>query len=236
MNVLAGSAIATAAFGGVVASGIFDPRSPLFGRVIGRGPRRERVLYLTFDDGPNPSATETILESLNQARVSAAFFQVGDHARRYPALARAVAAAGHEIGNHTQHHRKLYYRSPGYIEEELRRAHDSLVEATGIAPRTFRAPHGLRNPFVHASAGRLGYDVVAWTFGVWDHEQPPADEIRRRVRVKLRPGAIVLLHDGDGYDAAADRSRTAAAVPGIIADAREAGYSFRPLSELLSAR
>jgi peptidoglycan/xylan/chitin deacetylase (PgdA/CDA1 family) len=79
---------------------------------------------------------------------------------------------------------------------------------------------------------------VGWTYGVWDSDRPSPEEIRRRVRVKLKPGAIILLHDGDGYDPAGtsergDRSNTAAALPGIIADGREAGYEFRSLGELL---
>ena len=113
------------------------------------------------------------------------------------------------------------------------------MEVTGEIPRTFRAPHGYRNPFVGRLARRMRYCTVAWTFGVWDSDRPPAEEIRRRVRVRMRPGAIILLHDGDGYDPAGgdprgDRSATAAALPGIIADARGAGYEFRALSELLA--
>src|SRR5207245_859286 len=90
---------------------------------------------------------------------------------------------------------------------------------------------GCRNPFVTRSARRLGYTVFGWTFGVWDSDpRVSAGEIRRRVARKLRPGAIILLHDGDGYDPAGDRRRTAEALPGIVADARAAGYVFRPLA------
>ena len=100
-------------------------------------------------------------------------------------------------------------------------------------PRAFRAPHGYRNPFVTAATRRLRYTVFGWTFGVWDSDpRVSSEEIRRRVSRRLRPGAIILLHDGDGYDPDGDRRRTAAALPGIIADARAAGYDFRPLGEL----
>ena len=104
----------------------------------------------------------------------------------------------------------------------------------GRAPRVFRAPHGYRNPFVTVAARGLGYQVIGWTFGVWDSARPGAEEIRRRVGAKRRPGAIILLHDGDGYDAAGDRQQTAGALPGIIRDARAAGYAFRPLGEVLA--
>jgi len=76
--------------------------------------------------------------------------------------------------------------------------------------------------------------VFGWSFGVWDSARPGADVIRRRVARSLRPGAIILLHDGDGYDPEGDRTQTAAALPGIIADARARGYEFRPLSDLFA--
>lgn len=231
-GVVTGLGIAAVAAAGI---GVYNPRSGLFGPVIARGPRTRRTLYLTFDDGPNPTATERILSVLAESRTPAAFFLLGEHVRLYPDLSREVAAAGHEIGNHTQTHRKLPYRGPAYIEGEMRHAHDAIGAAVGVVPRTFRAPHGLRNPFVHVAARRMGYEVVAWTFGVRDHEQPGPEEIRRRVRVRLRPGAIILLHDGDGYDPRGERAHTAAALPGILEDAREAGYEFRPLADLLGA-
>src|SRR6266581_4135511 len=164
--------------------------------------------------------------------VPAAFFRVGEHVRRNPAVARRIAERGHELGNHGQHHVKLHLRGPHRIRAELATAHQTIVDATGRAPRVFRAPHGYRNPFVASVVRDLGYRLFGWTFGVWDSDRPGAEEIRRRVRRKLSPGAIILLHDGDGYDPAGDRAQTAAALSGIIEDAREAGYEFRPLAEL----
>lgn len=213
--------------------GAYQPNSRFFGPAIGRGPRRARDLYLTFDDGPNPTATEPILAILAEHRVPAAFFMVGGHVRRYPEIARRVQAAGHVVGNHTEHHRKLHLRGPGFVRAELESAHQAISGALGHPPRAFRAPHGLRNPFVTGAARRLGYTVFGWTFGVWDTDCPGAEVIRRRVARGLKPGAIVLLHDGDGNDHRGDRSQTVAALPGIIADAHAAGYAFRRLSDLL---
>lgn len=220
---------------GAWAYGTYEPNSPLFGRAIGRGARRERVAYLTFDDGPNPEATDSILETLATTRVPAAFFMVGEHVRRFPDVARRVASAGHEVGNHTLRHRKLHFQGPRRIGEELGRAHELITAVTTRAPRAFRAPHGYRNPFVGIETRRLGYTVFGWTFGVWDSDpRVDAETIRARVRRKLSPGAIILLHDGDGYDPHGDRRRTAQALPGIIRDAREAGYVFRSLGELFA--
>jgi peptidoglycan/xylan/chitin deacetylase (PgdA/CDA1 family) len=206
----------------------------LFGPSVERGPRRRRV-YLTFDDGPNERATEVILETLAIERVPAAFFMVGDHVRRFPQLARR-AAASHLIGNHTHNHVKLHFASRQLVRHQLEVAHTAIERATGERPRAFRAPHGHRSPFLRSAARHLGYTVFGWTFGVFDTARPGVEEIRRRVRTRLRPGAIVLLHDGDGYNPEGDRMQTAHALPGIIADARGAGYEFGSLTELLGNR
>src|SRR5213596_1651483 len=106
------AATAGAAALGAWAYGTYEPNSPLFGRAVGRGPTRERVAYLSFDDGPNPGATEPMLETLAASDVPAACFLVGEHVRRFPEVARRVAAAGHEVGNHTLRHQKLHFRGP----------------------------------------------------------------------------------------------------------------------------
>ena len=130
---------ATGAVLGAWAYGTYEPNSPLFGRVIGRGSRAGRVVYLTFDDGPNPAATEPILETLATEGIPAAFFMVGEHVRRFPGVGRRVAAAGHEIGNHTLRHRKLHLAGPARIREELERTHALIVETTERAPQIGRA-------------------------------------------------------------------------------------------------
>jgi peptidoglycan-N-acetylglucosamine deacetylase len=223
-----------AAAAGVLAYGAVAPNCPLFGPVTGHGPRNTNRVYLTFDDGPNPVATGRILDALAASGVPAAFFQIGRHVRQFPALARQVAAAGHEVGNHTDQHVKLHLRGPRFTRDALQAAHRTLVEVTGIAPRSFRAPHGYHTPFVHRAARELGYQVFGWSFGVWDTALPGGEVIRARVRKRLRPGAVILLHDGDGYDADGDRTQTAAALPGILRDVRDAGYEFASLSELIA--
>ncbi|HEX2450415.1 MAG TPA: polysaccharide deacetylase family protein [Gemmatimonadales bacterium] len=227
-------ALTLAAGAAAIAAGFYaalEPNNSLFGPVTGRGPRDRRA-YLTFDDGPNQDATPPILDTLARERVPAAFFLVGAHVRLFPDIAHRIVAEGHTIGNHTDSHVKLHLSGPARIARELGRAHDSITAASGVEPRLFRAPHGYRNPFVLREARRRSYQMLGWTFGVWDTAQPGSPEIRRRIRDGLRPGAILLLHDGDGYDPYGDRRQTAQALPGIIADVRAAGYSFAPLSDL----
>lgn len=230
-----GAAVALGALG-AGAIGAYYPNAWLFGQVIGRGSRTGHDLYLTFDDGPNPEATDRILGVLAEEQVPAAFFMVGEHVRRFPDVARRVRAAGHEIGNHTDTHCKLHRRGPNRIRAELSAAHRTIVDQVGIAPRIFRAPHGYRNPFVGAATHRHGYQTLGWTFGVWDSDRPGTDRIRCRTRKHLRSGAIILLHDGDGSDPYGDRRQTAEALPGIIRDARALGYTFRPLEALFRSR
>src|SRR2546430_9756740 len=214
---------------GAWAYGTYEPNSPLFGRAIGRGPTADRARHLPFDDGPTPRATEPILETLAASATPAVFFLVGEPVRRFPAVARRVVGAGHEVGNHTWRHRKLHVLGPRRIREELERAHELITEATGASLRTFRAPHGYRNPFVRSVTRRLGYTVFGWTFGVWDSDpRVSAEQIRARVRRKLRPGAIILLHDRDVNEPGGDRRRPPPAVAGVIADPLTAGYTFRP--------
>jgi peptidoglycan/xylan/chitin deacetylase (PgdA/CDA1 family) len=144
--------------------------------------------------------------------------------------------AGHTVGNHTYNHVKLHLAGPARIRTQLQQTHEIIEWVTHEAPRSFRAPHGYRSPFLRSVAAELSYTVFGWTFGVFDTARPGVDEIRRRVRKRLRPGAIVLLHDGDGYDPDGDRMQTAKALPGIIVDARSAGYELAPLHELLSSQ
>jgi peptidoglycan/xylan/chitin deacetylase (PgdA/CDA1 family) len=214
--------------------GVYAPNSRVFGPVIGRGPP-EPVAFLTFDDGPNPGVTDRILEILQREGISATFFMVGEHVVRHPTTAAAVAQAGQEIGNHTYTHTKLHALGPRRVAEEIRRGHQAITGVTGYIPRSFRAPHGYRGPFVARAIAPYRYRLFGWTFGVWDSARPGVALIRARVRRGLKPGAIVLLHDGDGDDPVGNRWQTAEALPGIIRDVRDAGYRLESLSALVAA-
>jgi peptidoglycan/xylan/chitin deacetylase (PgdA/CDA1 family) len=112
----------------LLAHGALVPNSPLFGPVVGRGPR-ERVLYLTFDDGPNPHTTERIVHLLERERVPATFFMVGSHAEQFPRLARLVAQAGFGVGNHTHTHTRLALAGPARTAWEVNTAHAAIERA-----------------------------------------------------------------------------------------------------------
>jgi peptidoglycan-N-acetylglucosamine deacetylase len=215
-----------ASVAGAVLHGALYPNSPLFGRVIASVPAAGKGLALTFDDGPNPLSTPAILDALKERGVKASFFILGRHAERWPAIVRRVAEEGHAIGNHGYYHRKLHLKSPSYVRRDLELGTVAIVDACGVRPKFFRAPHGFRSPRVTAIARSLGQRTVGWTRGVWDSDRPGVEVIARRTIRAARPGAILLLHDGDGYDERGDRMQTAQAVPRIIDAVERSGLHF----------
>ena len=221
-----GVAVAGAAIGGAIVHGALHRNSPIFGSVIARLPTRNREIALTFDDGPNPDATPVILDTLAKHGVRATFFLLGKHVERWPELARRVREEGHALGNHGYYHRKLHLKGPGYVREDLTRGLTEIERATNARPAFFRAPHGFRSPWVTSIARSIGQRTVGWSAGVWDTDRPGAAEIARRTIAAFEPGAILLLHDGDGYDPAGDRMQTAEALPAILEGARQRGYSL----------
>lgn len=214
---------------GAAAYGTFHRNASVFGRVIREIPATDNAVSITFDDGPNPYATPAVLDALDDAGVRATFFFLGRHVERWPELVRRAAAEGHQIGNHGYHHRKLHFRSASYVRDDLERGKRAIEHAAGVTPRFFRAPHGFRSPWVTAIARSLGEQTVGWSLGVWDSDRPGVQAIVDRTVQNIRPGNILLLHDGDGYDAVGDRMQTARAIPKIIDALRLRGYTFATL-------
>ncbi|MEP6493026.1 MAG: polysaccharide deacetylase family protein [bacterium] len=211
--------------GGAV-HGAFYHNSPIFGRPITKLDTRDRAVALTFDDGPNPDYTPPILDALKARGAKATFFVLGRHAEQWPDLVKRIADEGHAIGNHGYYHRKLHFKSPSYVRSDLSLGTGAIERASGVHPTLFRAPHGFRSPWVTSIARSLGQRTVGWSFGVWDTAKPGVEEIARRIIAGARPGSILLLHDGDGYDAHGDRSQTAQAVPLIVDRMISEGYRF----------
>jgi len=211
---------------GGAAHGAFHRNSPIFGRPITRLRAADRAVALTFDDGPNPDATPVILDALAQRGVKATFFILGRHAERWPDLVARVAREGHSIGNHGYYHRKLHFKSPSYVRDDLQLGTERIESPTGARPKLFRAPHGFRSPWVTPIAKSLGQRTVGWSLGVWDSDRPGVDAIAERTVAGARPGSILLLHDGDGYDPGGDRMQTAQAVPIIVDRLLEQGFRF----------
>jgi peptidoglycan-N-acetylglucosamine deacetylase len=181
-------------------------------------------IYLTFDDGPDPAWTPRVLELLARYRARATFFVLGRAAATHPELVRQAFAAGHGVGNHTWSHRRLTSLGGGQLEAEVGAASAAIRRATGAPARCLRAPAGVVDA---ASADRvqaLGLRLVEWDVDTYDWRRPGAGVIAGRVLSRVRPGDVVLLHDGGG-----DRSQTVAALQQVLAPLSARGFRFRAL-------
>ena len=196
------------------------------------GPRLARRVALTFDDGPDPVHTPRLLELLDEVRGRGTFFLVGERAVRSPEVARAIVAAGHEVGNHTWSHRNLWGCSPRETEREIRRGDEAIASAAGQRPRYFRPPWGMVNLAVFPTLRRLGTPCVFWSLQPEGLKRCPPGLMVERVIRRVRPGAIVDLHDADGLPGAG--GRLIEALPAMIERLRQAGYEPGSLGELLA--
>jgi peptidoglycan-N-acetylglucosamine deacetylase len=211
----------------------FTPNARLFGRVIGTGFSPDPKVAITFDDGPSPEHTPAVLEALRAAGARATFFVLGRNVRAHPELARMIVADGHELASHGEDHSLLLFAGPATIAHQFRAAEEAVSEAVGTSvAHLFRAPHGYRGPFLAPVARRLGYRIVGWTGAIFDTALPGVEVIVDRCSRVLAPGAILLLHDGDGSGQGGDRSQTVAALPRILETARERGLETVTVSEL----
>jgi peptidoglycan-N-acetylglucosamine deacetylase len=212
---------------------MFTPNARLFGRVIGTGFSPAPKVAITFDDGPSPEHTPAVLEALRSAGARATFFVLGRNVRAHPELARMIVADGHELASHGDDHSLLVFAGPATIAHQFRAAEDAVSDAVGASvTHLFRAPHGYRGPFLAPVARRLGYRIVGWSGAIFDTARPGVEVIVDRCAKVLAPGAILLLHDGDGSGQGGDRSQTVAALPHILETARERGLETVTVSEL----
>lgn len=211
----------------------------MWGKCVYRGPGRRRSLALTFDDGPSEGSLR-LMEYLAAEGIRATFFQCGQNVERHPEIARAIRDAGHEIGNHTYSHarlfprigRRFYWPSPALMAREVARAQKVIQSEAGVTPRLFRAPYGLRWFGLDGAQKQFDLLGVMWTVIGHDWEWP-ADRIARRVLRKAGPGGIVCLHDGRDVQPTPDVSEMLKAVRQIVPVLKGDGFGFETVSELL---
>jgi peptidoglycan/xylan/chitin deacetylase (PgdA/CDA1 family) len=198
-------------------------------RVVWRVPTHERLVALTFDDGPTTEYTAAILKVLDAQAVRATFNLVGSRVAARPDLARQERLAHHELGNHTWSHPDLSKLTERGIRDELERTHDVILKTTGVAPRIMRPPFGrIAGPTLLAAAD-LGYPVVLWN--VQMHElHTTAEANAAHVSTDVTPGSIVLAHDGGR----GQRWVTIRGLDRIIGTLKDRGYRFVSTSELLT--
>ncbi|MBT9172049.1 MAG: Peptidoglycan-N-acetylglucosamine deacetylase [Syntrophomonadaceae bacterium] len=185
----------------------------------------EKKLALSFDASWGTQHTTRLLEILEQNNIKTTFFLTGFWAEKYPELVKKIAAAGHELGNHTWTHPHLNTLDKRGIKIELERLHAALSGLTGVGPSLFRPPFGEYSNKVIEAANELGLLTIQWSIDSLDWKELSREAIVQRVTSRLHPGAIILFHNNGRY--------TADALPEIISFAKSQGYTIVPISELL---
>ncbi|KAF0849045.1 polysaccharide deacetylase family protein [Nocardia caishijiensis] len=198
----------------------------LTGELVNRVETQDKVVALTFDDGPTERTPE-ILRVLDELGVPATFYLVGADLAAHPDFGKAIAAAGHEIGNHTYTHRRMVLVSDDAVRDEIERT-DVEIRRTGYqGPITFRPPYGKKLYGLPKYLADHDRTTVTWDVEPDSAGGVDRDTVRDTTLAQTRPGSIVLLHVMHGAE-------SAAALRGIVTGLREQGYHFATVSELLA--
>ena len=222
---------ATLVSAGCMAYAVRGRSSQAFGPSIYRGDRRRKAIALTFDDGPSES-TPRLLRALETHGANATFFQCGANVRRLPEIARAVSAAGHEIGNHSDTHPYFCFQSAAFIRDEFQRAQDTIGHLLQVSPAYCRAPYGIRWPGFRSMQRELRLTGAMWSVLGRDWKLA-ADQIAQRVLAHAENGAIVCLHDGRALQAKPDISATIEAVETLVPALLDRGFRLETLTEMI---
>jgi peptidoglycan/xylan/chitin deacetylase (PgdA/CDA1 family) len=208
------------------------PTGQWYGRTFTGGAQGSKQIALTYDDGPNDPHTLRLLDVLAKHGVRATFFMIGRYVQQRTDIARAVALAGHVIGNHTFTHPLLICESAAHTRTQLLQCRSALQDAIGEHSNLFRPPFGGRRPATLRVARSLGLETVMWNVTGYDWNAPPAAVIEQKVVRQVRGGDVILLHDGGHRAAGADRAQTVIATENLIRRYREQGYEFVTVEEM----
>ncbi len=221
--IAAGPAISAALQGPTPAS-----EQPIRAATFRSGPPDSGAVALTFDDGPHPSLTPRLIQTLKGQGATATFFLLGEQVEKFPDVARSLAEAGFELGNHGYSHRDLTRLEGAALHEEIGRTQALIEAATGRRPHLFRPPYGQINDTVARAAAEEGLDIVTWSVDPrdWDRNRTP-EQILDQIDREGAAGAIILLHD--------IHARTIDLTPGIIEGLRAKALRFAAAGELVEA-
>jgi peptidoglycan/xylan/chitin deacetylase (PgdA/CDA1 family) len=199
------------------------------------GNSREKLVALTFDDGPSPEWTPQILNALKQAGIKATFFMLGEHVRKYPEIARLVASEGHEVQNHSYDHHVLIYYKMDELEEEIKKTEQVIREVTGVTTKYFRPPKAWLRKAEKDKINELGYKIVLWSLNSKDWVTFDDKYIVRYLTRRIHPGDIILFHDSGGVFSTegGNRHETVNTIPRLAEKLRQLGYRFVTVSELM---
>jgi peptidoglycan/xylan/chitin deacetylase (PgdA/CDA1 family) len=221
--------ITVTAFIAVTGLGVAFPQLSFFGMFICRGKKSQRSVALTFDDGPDEKATPQLLDLLKAAKIEAAFFCIGKKVAANPELAARIAREGHLLQNHSYAHSHCTnFFSVTRLRAELQETQTAIQAATGTAPQFFRPPMGLSNPRIFRVARELDLQVIGWNARSLDTIITDPQKIVARIERRLKPGGIILLHDGD-----IPAARLVPTVKLLLATLRARGYAVVRLDKIL---
>lgn len=188
---------------------------------------REKVVALTFDDGPS-QYTGSVLKILQATGTHATFFVLGEEVQRFSSLIKQMVRDGHEVENHSWSHPRLVFHSSRYAAAQIKQTNDLLQSLSGEPPRFFRPPYGQGHLGVYRACHALGLTPVLWSITAYDWLAPGKSRIQSNVLNGLSPGAVILLHDGGG-----NRRQTVDALEPLIAQTKSLGYRFVILRDLV---
>jgi peptidoglycan/xylan/chitin deacetylase (PgdA/CDA1 family) len=228
---LSGTAVAAAVAAGYQS---MAPTAQWYGKTFTGGSQETKQLALTYDDGPNDPHTLRLLEVLAKHEVRATFFVVGRYVTQRPDIVRAIAQAGHVVGNHTFTHPLLIFKSAAEIRKELSDCRAALQDAIGEHSNLFRPPFGGRRPAVLRTTRELGLKPVMWNVTGYDWNAPLSEMIEKKVSSQIRGGNVILLHDGGHKQMGADRSQTVVATDRLITRYKNEGYEFETVPAMMS--
>jgi peptidoglycan/xylan/chitin deacetylase (PgdA/CDA1 family) len=211
---------AVAANHALLAAGGLLPRSRWLGSNWTRLPAAataRREVALTIDDGPDPEVTPAVLDILDRHRARATFFCIAARVREHASLCREIVARGHSVQNHSDRHAHTFSLfGPKAIARDLAAAQETIGAVTGEPPRFFRAPAGLRNPFLAPVLQRFDLQLVSWTRRGFDTMRSDADAVLARLVNGLGPGDILLAHDGHAARTTDGVAVVVATLPGLL--------------------
>ena len=199
--------------------------------IIKNGPRNEKVIAITFDDGPHPKETNQILDILKEYDVKATFFVAGKHVEWYPDAVRRAVKEGHEIGNHTFSHPDIKAISKTQLEKELLKAENIIYDKTGQKTKLFRPPYGSYNKNIVELSKKHNYKIVLWsTLDAKDWSTTSSNKIASVILDKVTNGDILVLHDYGTIHP----NPTVQALRIFIPEMKQRGYKFVTVSELIN--
>jgi peptidoglycan/xylan/chitin deacetylase (PgdA/CDA1 family) len=231
---LLGMALPVGVLGLMMTDAVFRPSSSTFYPTISHGPRDQPRVALTFDDGPDPQVTPLLLDALAAAQARATFFTIGRYLAEHGEIARRAVGEGHELGNHSwQHDRLQNFYGRRAQAADIDRCAELIQRFSGKRQLPlYRPPIGLKSPALARAAHERRLEMIAWSLHSRDTMLPSPQQVAERILSRIRPGDIVLMHDG--HDRAGQhRGATVAALPLVLKGLEERSLQSVTVSELL---